>query len=394
MITITDVRIPASILIFLFALVFVGTDTLRSNADPRGSMDTGEIAVRLQALLDDLIDTESEDPIHNALLFVQCPGIQWRAAAGMADGDKEVMTPDHKFKIASIAKTFTATVVLQLIEEGLLDLDDTLDKFFSAPEVDLDNLLIYEGISYGPRITIEQLLGHTSGIRCYISDDERFIQYIIEHPITQWTTATILAKYFEYELNTKSSFPPGEGFEYSDTNYLVLAMIIEKVTDSPLHTQYTTRIFNPLGMDNSYLEFYEAPRGEQPLSHAFLGTMDISLSVNTSFDWGGGGLVSTCEELNTFYRALLKGLLFEHESTLQQMLAAADRGCGGMDYDYGYGIMKRTISGLTFYGHGGAYDCDVFYCPDEDISVITALNQMNTHGKRDKFLQQAVDLIK
>jgi D-alanyl-D-alanine carboxypeptidase len=100
-----------------------------------------------------------------------------------------------------------------------------------------------------------------------------------------------------------------------------------------------------------------------------------------------------CEELNTFFRALLDGRLFDQESTLKQMLGAAGKGRGGTDYDYGLGIMKRSIHGLTFYGHGGAYDCDVFYCPEKNISVCIALNQMNTHGKRDEFLSQAIELI-
>jgi D-alanyl-D-alanine carboxypeptidase len=146
-------------------------------------------------------------------------------------------------------------------------------------------------------------------------------------------------------------------------------------------------------MNNSYLEYYEEPRGDKPVSHAFFSTMDLITDVNTSFDWGGGGIVSTCEELNTFFRALVDGKLFSKESTLIQMLAAADKGRGGMDYDYGLGIMKRSLHRLTFYGHSGAYDCDAFYCPEKNISICMSLNQMNTHGKRDKFLQQVIELI-
>jgi hypothetical protein len=75
------------------------------------------------------------------------------------------------------------------------------------------------------------------------------------------------------------------------------------------------------------------------------------------------------------------------------MIEAADKGRGGTDYDYGLGIMKRSIHGLIFYGQGGAYDCDVFYCPKKNISVCMSLNQMNTHGKRDEFLLQALKII-
>jgi D-alanyl-D-alanine carboxypeptidase len=165
------------------------------------------------------------------------------------------------------------------------------------------------------------------------------------------------------------------------------------VTGEAYHAQLKKCIFDPLKMGNSYLEYYEKPRGDKPISHAFFSTLDLVTEVNTSFDWGGGGIVCTCEELNTFLRSLVNGKLFKKESTIKQMLAVADEGRGGIDYEYGLGIMKRSFHGLTFYGHGGAYDCDVFYCPERNISVCMSLNQMNTHGKRDQFLKQAIELI-
>jgi len=354
--------------------------------------DVQELSEKLQALVNGMIDAESEDPIHNAVLLVESPRIKWKGAAGMADGKKEAMTPDHKIKIASIGKTFTATVVLQLMEEGYLNLDDTIDAFLNNQIVKVDNLHIYNGIAYGRQITVEQLLSQTTGIADYM-EDPRFIPDVIEHPKTIWNPVRILEKYYEYQTNQKTTFRPGEGYNYSDVNYVLLAMIIEQVGGSTLQEQYKTRIFDRLGMENSYLEYYEEPRGDQPLSHAYFSTLDLVDDISTSFDWGGGGIVSTCEELNTFFRALLDGKLFSKKATLKQMLSAADKGRGGNDYAYGLGIMKRTILGHIFYGHGGAYDCDVFYCPKENSSVCLSLNQMNTHGKREKFLQEAVNLI-
>ena len=351
-----------------------------------------ELSEGLRNLVDSNVDVEGEDPIHNAVLLVECPKIKWKGAAGMADGKQEAMTADHKIKTASITKTFTATLVLQLMEEEYLELEDTIDKFLDNPVVHLDSLHIYEGIAYGRQITVEQLLNHTSGIRDYM-EDPRFIPDVLAHPSKQYSPDKILEKYYEYQTHRRAVFPPGQAFSYSDVNYVLLALIIEQVTGEPYHVQLRERILDRLGMDNSYLEYYEAPRGDKPLSHAFFSTLDLVTDVNTSFDWGGGGLVSTCEELNTFLRALIDGKLFSKESTLKRMLAAADKGRGGMDYDYGLGIMKRSIHGLTFYGHGGAYDCDLFYCPERNISVCTSLNQMNTHGKRDEFLYQAVELV-
>jgi D-alanyl-D-alanine carboxypeptidase len=348
-----------------------------------------EVAGELDAHLNGIIGASGEDPIHNAVLLVDAPDCRWKGAVGLADGVEEAMTVDHKFKIASIAKTVTATVVLQLVEEGKLGLDDTLEKVLDTSLVELDTVHVFEGVSYGRSITIRQLLGHTTGIADYM-EDPRFIPFLVEHPDQQWSPEIILDTYYEWDVNTRAAFPPGGGFNYADPNYVLLAMIIEHVTGSTLAEQYRKRIFKPLGMDNSYLEYYEDARGSDRLSHAFFGAMDISTSINTSFDWGGGGVVSTCEELNVFFRALLDGKLFTKDDTLQEMLAAADAGLGGEEYDYGLGIMKRVIEGAVFYGHGGAYDCDLFYSPDAGISVCTVLNQMNTHGKRDPFLEKAV----
>jgi D-alanyl-D-alanine carboxypeptidase len=379
--------------VLIAVLVFTSSAGLGQTATggSAGPWQDREIGGRLQALLDSIIDVEHEDPIHNVVLLVECPGTTWKGAAGMADGLNEAMTAGHKFKIASIGKTFTATIILQLMEEGRLSLDDTIDKFFAAvPDVRLDSLDIHEGTSCGRQITVGHLLGQTSGLKCYLGDDPRFIEYILENPLTQWTPAMMLGKYFEYGLHTKAAFPPGEGFEYSDTNYLLLAMIIEHVTSSPLHVVLNERICDPLGLADTYLEFYEEPRGDAPLSHAYYGGMDLDGSVNTSFDWGGGGIVSTCDDLNTFIRALFGLRLFREKSTLEWMLASTDE---TSRWNYGLGIKKTPTSGLALYGHPGAYGCDMYYCPDEDMSICITVNQMNTHGRKQGLREDVVSAV-
>lgn len=380
--------IPNVKIFIILLIVFVAAVCVCSQKQK----ERNEISKKLQTLVDSMINAEGEYPIHNVVLLVHSPKIKWKGASGMADGKTEVMTADHKIKIASIGKVFTATVILQLIEEGYLDLEDTIDKFLDDPVVKLARLHILDGASYGYQITVRQLLSHTSGIADYM-EDSRFLPDVLEHPKKEWSPSKILEKYYEYRTNEKALFPPGEGFNYSDVNYVLLAMIVEQVTGETYHAQLKSRIFGPLGMDNSYLEYYEEPRGNKPLSHAFLSTIDLVTEVNTSMDWGGGGIVSTCEELNTFFRALVDGKLFKKESTLEQMLGAADQGRGGSDYDYGLGIMRRSIHGLTFYGHGGAYDCDVYYCPEKNICVCMSLNQMETLGKRNELLLQAIKLV-
>jgi len=354
--------------------------------------DPSALPARLQSLVEDQVDASAEDPVHNAILLVETPEFRWCGAAGLADGVAEMMTPDHQFKIASIGKTYTATIVLQLMEEGRLNLHDTLDRFFTPAVLDLDSLHVHDEVSYGRQITIDHLLGHTSGLRDYM-EDPRFFEDINKDPGRQWGSAGILQTYFSYGTHRQAAFPPGEGYLYADPNYVLLGMVIEAVTGSTLAQQYKERIFTPLDLTCSYLEFYEEPREGCALSHAFLGALDVNLMVNTSFDWGGGGIVSTADEVNRFFKALLHGELFAQPGTLATMLAAADRGFGNDEFDYGYGLMKRTIAGLTFYGHGGAYDCDMFHCPEQGISICMTLNQMLTHGRRNVFVTRSVELV-
>jgi len=378
-------QVSAIILILLsFSIICLGCS--------RESKKNIELQKYLQTLIDNLIDTQLDDPIHNVVLLVESKDFKWKGASGKADGKEELMTPNHKFKIASIAKTFTATIIIQLVEEGLIHLDDTIDKYLDNDMVKLDSLILYEDESYGRHVKIRQLLNHTSGIRDYMEDD-RFIPEVLENPKKQYSPKLIMELYYKYNMNHKVFFKPGDQYDYSDVNYVLLAMIIENVIGKSYHKSLHKRIFDPLNMDNSYLEYYEEPRGSAPLSHAFFSSVDLIDEVSTSFEWGGGGIVSTCEEVNMFFRALLDGKLFKREETLELMIKEADKGLGGMDYDYGFGIQKRIIHGLTFYGHGGAYDCDAFYCPKENISIVMSLNQMETHGKRDEFLVGAIKLL-
>ncbi len=354
------------------------------------------IQKKLRALLDNTLNKAGEAPIHNVTLLVESPtkNFKFKGAAGLADGKRVAMTADHTYKIASQTKTFTAVVIMQLVEEAQLSLDDKLDKFFADDKVvNLDKLHIHKGTSSGRKITVKHLLAHTSGLKHYFYDaNKRFLAYFLENPWIQWNPANILAKYFEYELNTQAEFAPGEGFYYSDTNYLLLGMIIEKITGSTLHAQFKSRLFDKLGMNNTYLEFYEARRGTRPFSHPFYGEMNASHG-NTSFDWGGGGLVSNNEELSVFIKALFKGELFQNNSTLNQMLDGNQASMGGKS-SYGFGISIIKMDGEVLKGHRGVYGSMMFYDAKKDIIICASLNQVKAHNNVFKFLKNLLHIIK
>jgi D-alanyl-D-alanine carboxypeptidase len=229
--------------------------------------------------------------IVNAVMLVQSPNddFVWSRAGGVADpGSGELMTTDHQFRLASVAKMMTAVVVLQLIEVGLLSLDTRLGRLLDATDLPpgyvVDDLSIVGGRPYGRAITVRQLLNHTAGLRSYVvhtATEATFaadslaaavIRDAAEPPVKgigahQWTPEELLALYLDNGLGAHALAPPGQMYSYSDTGYLLLGLIIQKVTGTDLATQYRRRIFTPLGMTRSYLEWYEAPVGEGPAHH-------------------------------------------------------------------------------------------------------------------------------
>lgn len=171
---------------------------------------------------------------------------------------------------------------------------------------------------------------------------------------------------------------------YSDTNYVLLGVIAERVTGSSLPDLLARWIFGPLGLDDTYLEFHQPPRGNARLVYPYLGRMWLG-DVNTSFDWGGGGLVSTHVDLHRFVRRVLEGRLFYRASTLAAMLDVRPEDdprflLGSLSSAYGLGVRRLTLGGRTWFGHSGSWGCVVLYCPEDAVSVSVAVHQGENGG--------------
>src|SRR4028119_1681900 len=175
--------------------------------------------------------------VPGALVYVDVPGEgTWSQAFGTGniEGDTPI-TPDDHFRIGSNTKTFTGTVVLQLVDEGKLRLDDPVSKY--QPEV-----------PNGKNITIRELLNMSSGLFSY-SEDKGFNQTLDSDPHKVWEPEELVS----IGLRHKPVFPPGKGFYYSNTNFVLLGMIVEELTGRPLEEAYEERIFEPLGMTQTSL---------------------------------------------------------------------------------------------------------------------------------------------
>ncbi|MDA1924774.1 serine hydrolase [Bacillus cereus] len=270
-------------------------------------------------------------------------GKTWGYAAGVADlSTKKPMKTDFRFRIASVTKTFTATVVLQLAGENRLNLDDSIEKWLPG---------VIQGNGYDAKqITIRQILNHTSGIAEYSRTKEADF---FKHRNKSFTAEDLV----KLGLSLPPDFAPGKGWSYSNTGYVLLGILIEKVTGNSYAEEIENRIIEPLELSNTFLpgnssvipgtnhaRGYFQPDGASELK-------DITY-YNPSIGSSAGDMISTADDLNKFFSYLLSGKLLK-EQQLKQMLTTVPTGSAEI-VGYGLGIYEtRLPNGVSIWGHSG-----------------------------------------
>jgi D-alanyl-D-alanine carboxypeptidase len=332
-------------------------------SSPVSQAQSASLENDLQTILENYVG--EDDP--GVVVLVSTPDETQSAARGLAD--LEAQTPikvDDHFRIGSITKTFVATLMLQLAEEELLELDHPIADYLPAE--------VSENIEYSDAITIRQLLNMTSGIPDYTQVDA-FYEAVYNRPDYPWTALETV----EYVYGMEASFAPGEGYEYSNTNYNLLQMIIEMVTDSTLGEQMQTRILEPLNMTESWLETPD--KLGKNIVHGYYagenGGFDDVTFLNEGAGLGDGGLITDVEDLAIFARTLFSGKLLAPES-MEQMLDFVDDGEGGL---YGLGVTSYEGDFGTEWGHSGAtigFQSSMSYLLDEDVVVIVFTNNFDS----------------
>lgn len=259
-------------------------------------------------------------------------------------GDKASGTPapvNGQVRIGSNTKTFVATVVLQLVQEGSVVLDEPVATY-------LPGLLHGEGID-GSRITVRQLLQHTSGLPEY-TDTMVVNQDVFEKREDHISPRDVI----DVALGKPAAFEPGARFSYTNTNYLVLGLLIEKVTKRTLNEQIDQRIVQPLGLVNTYMPLpgERTFRGEHPQGYHrdAQGNLSDITEMDPSWAWAAGSMISTPGELNTFFQALLDGTLLSAESLAEMQTTVAT---GQEGDEYGLGVIRKSLSCGEVWGHGG-----------------------------------------
>ncbi|WP_328502323.1 beta-lactamase family protein [Streptomyces sp. NBC_00457] len=278
-------------------------------------------------------------------------GIQRTATAGVSDkATGEAVRPGDRFRIASASKTFVATVVLQLAGEGRLSLDDTVEDWLPG--------VVSGNGNDGSRITVRQLLQHTSGLFNYTADFPAFtsVDGFEAGRYTTWTDEQLVA----IAMKHRPDFAPGTKWSYSNTGYILAGMIIEKATGHSWQQEVTRRIIKPM-----HLRHTLAPTTQTHIPGRHLHgysdfddsgpTIDVT-ELNPSAGSAAGGMISTSADLTRFYQALLGGHLLRpaEMKAMKTTVRAAEMDEVWAGARYGLGLMEVPLScGGSYYGHGG-----------------------------------------
>jgi len=282
-------------------------------------------------------------------------------AAGDADVRGVAMAPDSIADIGSITKTFVAALTLLLKEEGLLSLDDTLEQWIT-------------GIPNGEEITIRQMLSHTSGIYNYTNSPTFGADWGASiqagTPLIQTPQDLV-----DYALAEEPLFEPGSSWEYSNTNFVLLGMIIEKATGESFTHQLRTRLLDPLGLKNTYMAGTEAVpnRARRYLDEGEL--LDVTDISHMSWAWAAGAMASTPEDLMKWADALYGGQVLSEASLTEMKTPARPSGQGA---SYGLGTLILNLNGKTAYGHDGATEGGLaffMWVPEDGESLALTVNQ-------------------
>jgi D-alanyl-D-alanine carboxypeptidase len=303
--------------------------------------------------------TEEETVLLGHCAQVAVPGFDvWQAYKGITDclGSADV-NMNSMFRIGSATKMFTATIILQLWEEGLLDLDTPFNTYLGLDET------TYPKINQYSEVTIRHLLSHRSGLS-RISSTTFFDNYFYTDSITQLERM----KYLFTENDPE--FAPGTQYAYRNSNFNVLGLVIECVTGVTYHEILQQRICIPVGMANTRLLDYDITSNDMRIAHGYTQAFE-GTDYHGSQAWAAGGLLSTVKDLSKFMQALTSGELFQKPSTFYLMVTPVDGGY----YSLGM-FVQRTEQGLT-YGHSGAifgYNTRLEYFPEFDATVISIMS--------------------
>ncbi|GIE92687.1 serine hydrolase domain-containing protein [Paractinoplanes rishiriensis] len=338
----------------LIALAAVATLIAPAAASPATAGPPGDTGRTLQAKLDAVIAAG----MPGAFAEVRDRRRTWTPTAGVADVATGAPVRDGmRHRVGSITKTFVSATVLQLAGERRIGLDTPIGRY-------LPRLVPGE---VGRQVTVRMLLNHTSGIGDYDTELIKTVDDIVRLGETTFAPSELV----RIGLGAAPTGEPGAAFSYSNTNYILAGLIVEKVTGHSYRAEVQRRIIRPLGLRDTYFQGSDLGiRG--PHMHAYVPWVDGDLRdftrYNMTWAWAAGELISTGRDLNVFYRALLTGRVLSPALLAEMQTATGAEG-------YGLGLYSVDLPCGRFWGHDGGtvgHQTVSWHSPDGERQVTYA----------------------
>lgn len=300
-------------------------------------------------------------------------GSSFGLAAGLEEVEsKKPLTPAALMLQGSVGKTYASAVALQLVEEGKLALDDKIEKYLGREPW-------FARLPNARDITVRMLMNHTSGLVRY-EFKEQFTKDLTANPDKVWKPEELVS----YILGTSPPFAAGRGWEYSDTNYIVLGMIVERVTGRGYYEEARRRLLERFGLKHTVPSDSRVIPGlaqgyagaDNPFGRTDAMIVKGRFAINPQFEWTGGGMASTAEDLARWGRELYGGRAFG-PALMKEFLAGVPAPMLGPGVSYGLGVIIRQTPHGPAYGHAGffpGYLTELMYFPDLGAALAVQVN--------------------
>ena len=387
-------RARSNLLRILGGLLIAATAISAQPLTPQVAQPAASLQSRVQAYVNEWHAQTSVPGVSVGIVLKD--GTALTAVAGVANrSTRTALTPDGLMLAGSTGKTFFAALALQLIESGRLDLDAPISKY-------LGDKLWFPRLPNATAITVRHLMTHTSGLVRY-EMNPTFTADLRAQPDKAWSPDEEVA----YLLDTKPPFAAGQGWDYSDTNYIVLGMIMEKITGTKAYDEIRTRFLTPLKLSGVVPQTgREIPKlvngyagANDPLGLPDEMMVNGRLAINPQFEWAGGGFATTAGDLARWGHALYAAAGGPVTPAMRNLMVnAAVPARLGPQVSYGLGVIVRPTTPVgPVWGHSGffpGYQSELVYAVERGITVAV---QINTSAPRStgnrSLLRVAYDLI-
>lgn len=335
-------------------LLTTGGGATSASAQPIHQLDPA-VAAKLDTAINDAMNAAG---VPGVIVGIWSPRGDYVRAFGVADtATGAPMTTDLHSRIGSETKTFTITAVLQLADQNKIGLDEPIGTYL-------------DGVPGGDTITVRELAGMRSGLFNY-TETEEFLDAITADPRRAYSPTELL----DWAFAEPPVFAPGTGFQYSNTNTILLGLLVEKISGQPLAGYFGEHILAPLHLAHTSFPAgaeFPGPHAQGYTELADDGPPVIATDWNTSWSWSAGAMISTLDDMHTWAPAVATGTLLSPAMQRQRLQTVNE---DGFPADYGYGLGIFNIGGWI--GHNGSlpgYQAVVVYEPQSQTSLVILTN--------------------